>query len=894
VESTVRPRLLSVAGVAQVIPIGGEVRQLRVSPKPAVMRALQITPEQIETSVRRFGTNVGGGYVDKGGSEFLIRGLAQSQQVQDLAATPVDIRQGQVIPLRQVADVSYEARPKRGDAGFNGNPSVIISIAKQPGIDTLTLTRELEGTLSELQRAAPSGVNIHQVLFRQATFIETALFNVSRAFVEAVVVVALILMLFLRNRRATLISLIAIPLSVLMSVLVFRLMGLGVNTMTLGGLAIAVGELVDDAVVDVENILRRLHENDQATPALSSSQVIINASQEVRSSVVMATLIIVLVLLPVFSLSGIEGRLFMPLGIAYVVSILASLLVAVTVTPALASWLLADPRHRMEKPSSLMRRLEDKAGALMEWAFSHARLVFLSIGALFILALTIALWMPRAFLPPFNEGSLTINLTAQPGLSLHESNRLGQIAEKIILSIPDVKSVGRRTGRAEMDEHAEGVHSSEIDVGLKKQARPVKDVAVDIRQKLAALPININVGQPISHRIDHLMAGVRAEMALKVMGPDLDTLRLLADQFRQKMVSVSELADVQVERQTRIPQIKLDIDYQQAALYGLRVSDVVEAVEGLANGRVVSQLLDGNRRIEVAVRLNDGDRSATSLGNLLLKSPSGMVPLRQVARVLETDGPNQVLRDNGMRRIAIIANSQRGADLSRVAQRIEQIIATTPLPAGYSATLEGTFQAQASASRLILGLSLVSLALISFLLYARYSSARLVLIVLMSIPLAFMGGVLALMIAGETLSVASLVGFITLAGITARNAILKTSHVMNLAVVQRFEMSRALVIEGSLERLRPVLMTSLSACVGLFPLVLASQSPGMEILHPVAVTIFGGLIVATMLDTVMTPLLIWHLGREPIERLQKDVRLPTSSPVLSPFPSSGGQHDMAY
>lgn len=892
-DVVMRPRLLSVAGVAQVIPIGGEVRQLRVTPRLSAMRAAGIGLTEIEATLRRFGSNIGGGYVDQGGREFMIRGVGQTKSPADLAAAPVDLRGGGFIPLGQVAEVGFAARPKRGDAGQDGEAAVIVSVQKQPGADTLALTREIESALATLQRSAPSGMRVDKLQFRQADFIEAAVGNVSRAFIEAIVVVAIVLAFFLMSGRATLVSLIAIPLSVLIAVLVFKALGLGVNTMTLGGLAIAVGELVDDAVVDVENILRRLDENDHLARPRAAIAVIIDASQEVRSGVVLATAIIVLVLLPVFALTGIEGRMFMPLGTAYVVSILASLVVAVTVTPVLASFLLPRPEHRVHRENRALVWLEDRTRGLMDLAFANRESVLGGCVALVLVAGLLALWMPRAFLPPFNEGSLTINLTARPGLSLAESDRLGRLAERIILSVPEVSSIGRRTGRAELDEHAEGVHSSEIDVHLKKGGRPRAEVAADIRRRLMALPVSMNVGQPISHRIDHLMAGVRAEIALKVEGDDFDTLRTLAESFRVKMAQIPGLADVQVERQSRVPQIRIDVDHARAAMYGLRASDVTETVEAFANGRVVSQIMDGARRLDVVLRLADADRTTTALGDLLVRGPQGEVAVRQVAEVVESDGPNQILRENGVRRIAVIANSNGNGDLTRIAHQIEGLIRATALPVGYSAKLEGTFQASKAATRIILGLSIVSFALIAMLLYSRYRSGVLVAIVMSSAPLAFAGGVAALTLAGETLSIASLVGFITLTGITTRNAILKVSNILNLAVAG-VPFSRALIVEGSIERLRPVLLTAVSAGLALIPLILGGGDPGKEILHPVAVTIFGGLVVATALDTVVTPLLVHMFGREAIERLQREAWTAASARGSAPSMTGEVYHDHAF
>ena len=555
-DFVIRPQLLNIPGVAQVIPIGGEVRQYRVAPIVALMQALGVSYEQIEAAVTKFGTNTAGGFIDQHDREYLIRNVGLTKRLEDLRDTVVTYRSGQAVLLRQVAAVDFAPRVKRGDAGYQGNPAVIISVFKQPGADTVALTRQIEAGLQAIQRTLPAGVSATNVQFRQATFIETSMDNLKRVLLEAAIVVAVVLFVFLANVRATLISLTAIPISVLMTLIVFQAFGLTINTMTLGGLAIAIGALVDDAVVDVENILRRLKErrarHDQ-TPVL---EVIAAASQEVRSGILYATIIIVLVFLPLFALSGIEGRLFAPLGIAYIVSIVGSLIVSITVTPVLAYYLLPAHDHH-ERDPFLLRHLKRGNRALLIWAMENRRPVFASTALAVALAVLAAILLPRTFLPPFNEGTLTISLQFNPGISLRESHRLGLVAERLLMTVPEVVSVGRRTGRAELDEHAEGVHFSEIDVDLKRSSRPKSDVAADIRRRLAVLPASLNVGQPISHRLDHMLSGIRAEIAIKIFGDDLDTLRGLAETVRQRLAGVGGLADLQVEKQNRIPQLRV-------------------------------------------------------------------------------------------------------------------------------------------------------------------------------------------------------------------------------------------------------------------------------------------------------------------------------------------------
>ncbi len=880
-DFVIRPQLLTLTGVAQVIPIGGEVRQYRVTPNLAVMQQADITPEMLEVVLRRFGTNTGGGFVDQNAREFLIRNIGLTERIEDLRNLVVTVRQGQPIVLRQIAEVDFAARVKRGDAGYQGAPAVILSVQKQPGADTVRLTRAVESALAELQKSLPAGISATNIQFRQATFIETAIANVKRVLLEAAAIVAVILLLFLANWRATLISLTAIPVSILVTVLVFQALGMTINTMTLGGLAIAIGELVDDAVVDIENIGRRLSENVAKGTPLPMLRVIATASQEVRSGIVYATMIVVLVFVPLFALTGIEGRLFAPLGIAYIVAILASLVVSITVTPVMASYLLraGATGHADTWLVRLLKRGNDRlvGGAL------RARWFVLGLAAIGVAAAaTAATLLPRTFLPPFNEGTLTINMTVAPGISLAESVRLGTLAERLIQQVPEVVSVGRRTGRAELDEHAEGVHSAEIDVDLKRSARGKEAIMADIRARLVALPVSVNVGQPISHRLDHLQSGVRAEIVVKVFGADLDRLQGLAEGVRQRLSGIAGLADLQVERQTRIPEVRVVVDYERLALYGVSAASVTEALEGLSNGRVVSQIIQGNRRFDVVMRLAEKDRTTAGLQQLLVTAGGHHVPLRLLARIEETTGPNQIQREGGQRRIAVIANSDGTRDMAAIIADIRAGLDTMTLPQGYLVRLDGSFRAEEDARRLIGGLALVSLALIFLVLMTRYRSVPLALVIMASIPLALIGSVAALWIAGQSLSVASMIGFVTLAGITARNGILKVSHYLNLALHEREPFGRTLILRGSRERLTPVLMTALSAGLALIPLLIGADEPGREILHPVAVTIFGGLISATLLDAVVTPVLFAMVGETAIARARQTAAPPeaaTTAPI---------------
>lgn len=877
-DFTLRPRLLSIPGVAQVIPIGGEVRQFHIAPNPSAMRALGVTQAQIEAALTQFGANTGGGFTNQYSREFLIRNVGRTRNLDDLRGLVVASVAGQPVSLRQVADVSYSPRIKRGEAGFQGRSSVIVSVEKQPGVDTVRLTRQIEKALEDITATLPKGIRADQVLFRQANFIETSIGNVKKVLVEAAIVVAIVLFAFLLNARTTAISLTAIPVSILITAIVFYVMGLSINTMTLGGIAIAIGELVDDAVVDVENIFRRLRENRETKNPRPVVDVVVAASQEVRSGIVYATMIIVLVFVPLFALSGIEGRLFAPLGQAYIVAILASLLVSTTLTPVMSYFMLPRMKRLEERESAIVRVLKRGNRCLLDWSFRHPLTLMTGTVVSVILAIGFATQLPRAFLPPFNEGTLTISMMFNPGISLEESHRIGLVAERLIMEVPEVKLVGRRTGRAELDEHAEGVHSSEIDVDLR-EGRSKDAIISDIRARLSVLPVTTNMGQPISHRLDHMLSGVRAQIALKIFGEDLDTLRVLAEDLRQKLANIPGVVDLQVEKQVRIPQLDVVIDYRRAALYGIQPAAITEQLERLSNGRVVSRIIDGNKRFDVVVRLSGERRTTQGLSDLLIETPAGWIPVHQIADIVETDGPNQILRENGKRRVVVMANSAGGADMAEIVAQIRQVIANHSLPPDFFLSLEGTFQAQEESMRTIGILSLVSLAMIFAILYSRYRSVLLVGIIMASVPLALIGSVIALWLAGQPLSVASMVGFITLTGIATRNGILKISHYINLAIHEGLVFGPELVMRGSLERLTPVLMTALSAGVALVPLMIDATAPGKEILHPVAITIFGGLVTATALDMVLTPTLFLRYARGSLERLVTDAQKANDDPA---------------
>ena len=695
-----RPRLLTIPGVAQVTPIGGEVRQYRVEIKPAQLQALGVEREKLEAALRDFGANTSGGFLESQGREYLIRQMGRTSRIEDLQNVVVMVKNGQPILLKQLAEVKIAPALKRGDAGYNGKPAVILSVQKQPSADSVTVTREVERAMAELGKSLPQGVEAPQFLFKQADFIEHSVTNVQEALRDGAILVAVILFMFLLNVRTTLISLTAIPVSLLVTALVFHYFGLSINTMTLGGLAIAIGELVDDAVVGVENVLRRLKLNSALAVPRPVVEVIASATLEVRSAIVYATVIIVLVFVPLFVLPGIEGRLFTPLGIAYIVSILASMLVSVTITPVMAFYLLPKMKQMGHSDSPLVVRLKRWDAALLHWSFGRTRTLLVgALVAVVLAAATIPLF-PRAFLPPFNEGTLTVNVVLNPGTSLAESNRIGTLAEQIVAGVPEVTQVGRRTGRAELDEHAEGVHYTEMDVDLKASERSREAIINDIRTRLAVLPAVSNVGQPISHRLDHLLSGVRAQIALKVYGDDLDTLRGLAADLRVRLSKIPGITDLAVEKQVLIPQIKIHVDYEQVARYGVAPGVLLRSLQQMIEGERITQIVEGNRRFDLVVRLPESGRGLQELQNLLIETPTGAVPLSKLATIEDGDGPNQISRENARRRIVISANTD-GSDMSRVIADIRTELAAKALPEGYFTSLEGQFQAQEQAARLI-------------------------------------------------------------------------------------------------------------------------------------------------------------------------------------------------
>ena len=867
---TLRPRLMTIPGISQVVVMGGEVKQYQIHISSEKLQKKSISLEDLKHALSEISENTTGGFIDINNKEFLIRPLGRVTSIEEIENSLVAMHFGQPVLVKDVAEVKIGPKAKRGEGSINGKHSVVMTVQKQPNASTIDLTKTIDKELIEIQKALPEGVKLETDLFKQSHFIESAISNVEEALRDGIIMVMIVLFLFLMNFRTTSITLVAIPMSLLITAIVFHILNISINTMTLGGLAIAIGELVDDAIVDVENVFRRLRENKAAGSPKGNLRVIFEASSEVRNSIVLSTIIVVLVFIPMFALGGIEGRLFVPLGVAYIISIIASLFVSLTVTPILCSYLLPNSKAVHEtKDGPLVRVLKSFAMKVLHLTLPHPKTVLTLATILLLASLLLLPLMGRNFLPDFNEGTATIGVAGAPGISLAASDKLGIKIEEAILSVPEVKSSVRRTGRAEMDEHAEGVHWHEIDVDFKEGGRPRPIVLQEIRERIEKTgDVYVNLGQPISHRLDHLLSGVRAQIAVKVFGPDLGELRKIGGQIFDALEKTPGVVDLQTEPLVLIPQLKIALDREASAKFGLRSGTVAEDLETSLNGETVSRFLENQRMYDVFMRLDDPSRSTPErISETLVKFlPTGQgIKLADIANVYQGTGPNMINREDMQRRIVVSANTH-GRDLGSIVNDIKKTLdEKVKLSEGYFIKLGGQFESQQAASKRILWLGILSMLGIFFVLFVHFKSTMLSLQIMMNVPLALIGSIIAIYVTERTLSVATLVAFVTLCGIATRNGILLISHYLQLMTEEGEKFDEKMVIRGSLERLVPVLMTASTAALALVPLLLSRGEPGKEILYPVAVVIVGGLISSTILDLVVTPTIFLKFGKKAVQ-----------------------------
>lgn len=896
---TVRPQLLATGGVAQVTVMGGDIMEYQIRVHPERMRHYGVTLTQVMDATRNMNRNASGGVLYERGNEYIVRGVLTTANTELLGqAVVATTAKGQPVVLADVADVEMGVKsPKMGLASVSGKPAVLLTVTKQPSTSTLELTGKLDEVVEQMRSALPKDVKVNTQLYRQQNFIDSSISNIKKSLIEGGIFVVLVLFIFLMNARTTVISLVTIPLSLLITMLVLHVMGLTINTMSIGGMAIAIGSLVDDAIVDVENVFKRLRQNARLPKEQRQSKldVIFHASHEVRMPILNSTLIIVVSFVPLFFLSGLEGRMLAPLGVSFIVSLFASTVVALTLTPVLCSYLLKDGvgsegseegRGKSEEFNSLS--LENEGGRVKSEEFNgdspHGagsqeprwvramkvryeqllmrvldgpkRAILIATGVLVVLTLVLFFNLGRSFLPPFNEGSFTINVSTLPGVSFEESDRMGEQAERLLLQVPEVKDVARKTGRAELDEHALGVNTSEMEVPFELKDRSKEEVMADIRSKLRTLPgVNVEIGQPISHRIDAMLSGTKAGIAIKVFGPDLTTLHSIGLQIQQATRSIDGVTDLNVEQQVERPQLVIRPRRLLLASNGITLPQFAAYVNAALGGEVVSQVQDGGKTFDLTVRMADEDiNSIDHIRNMLIDTADGrQVCLSDVADIFSSAGPNTISRENAQRKLVVSANAQ-GRDLRSVVNDMRQSIETNvKLPDGYRVEYGGQFESEASASRLLLGLSVVSIIVILLLLYLQFRSWKQSVVVLLNLPLALIGGVLALVVTGGVVSIPAIIGFISLFGMATRGGMLLVDRYNELA---RHGLSRReVVLRGSLDRLLPILMTALSSGLALIPLALGSSLPGNEIQSPMAQVMLGGLLTSTLLNLIIVPLM---------------------------------------
>ena len=860
-DRTIRPRILAEGGVAEVQVIGGDIKEYQILIDPAKMKYFNVSMDEVAAATKDVNNNVGGGVLYEFGNEYLIKGDINTTNLNDIANTVVRSDENGTVLISDIANVKIGSKsPKLGLASENAKPAVLLTITKQPETDTKALTNSILKSLDELKKSLPEDVNISTDTFRQSNFIDSSISNIQSSLMEGALFVVIVLFFFLMNVRTTLISLVALPLSVIVTIIVLQLFGYTINTMSLGGIAIAIGSLVDDAIVDVENVYKRIRENRMLPESERKSvlDVVYHASAEVRMPILNSTLIIIACFLPLFFLTGLEGRLLIPLGISFIVSLIASTIVALTVTPVLCSYLLKGKhKEKEDKDPVITAKLKAFYKNALEKSFNHKRTILYATGGMFVLALILFFTLGRSFLPSFNEGSFTINVSLMPGVSLEESDKIGREAEKIILSIPEVKCVSRKTGRAELAEHSFGVNVSEIEAPYEIKDRSKKEIMKELREKLAIIPgANIEIGQPISHRIDAMLSGSKAQIAIKLFGPDLNKLYKTGSEIKNLISEVPGIVDANIEQQVARPQLRIRPKRDLLAKYGITIGEFAEFINITLSGVVVSQVYEDGLPYDITLRLEDSDRnSMEKIKNLMIDSNSGKIPFSYVAEIKSADGPNTINRENVSRRILISCNvadrDLRGA-VNEIQEKINENIS---LPEGYYIVYGGQFENEESASRTLAIMSVIALIIVIMLLYQEFRNVKQALIVLINMPLAMIGGVLILKAGSNELNIPAIIGFISLLGITTRNGMLLMSRYNHLKEEGYSLHDR--IFKGSVDRLLPIIMTALTSALALIPIAVKSTEPGNEIQSPMAIVILGGLITSTILNVFVVPIIYY-------------------------------------
>ena len=870
-EWIIKPAILATGGVSNVTIIGGDYKQYQVLADPVRMDMYGVTMGELESAAESMSVNVGAGVLRDFGNEYNLRGMGRSNDVAELGSTVVKSEDGTVVRVADVADVVIAPAVKQGYASQNGTPSVILSISKQPGINTLSVTQNIERNIESIAKSLPADVVLDTKIFRQADYIQASVNNVGSSLIEGAVCVILILFLFLTSIRSTVISLLAIPLSLLGTVIVLYLLGMDINTMTLGGMCIAIGSLVDDAIIDVENVYKRLRENHALPKKLrkSTMDIVFEASSEIRASIIHATLIIMVTFTPLFFLSGLEGRMLKPLGIAYLIALVMSLVVAMTVTPLLCKVMLSSDSYlkRNEKKNWVDKWLLDKYGRALQWVLAHAKYIVGAVIALFIGCLFLFSDMGRSFLPEFNEKALTISAVSRPGVSLEESNKLGAAIERELLQIPEVESTARRTGRGELDEHSQTSNGAEIDVNFTLSDRNKAEFLAEVRSRLATIPgVVTSVGQPLEHRIDHMVSGTQADLAIKVFGPDLSTLFRKGTEIKEALKVFPEVVDVNVEQQVETPQLQIRADREKLAYYGITMSEFNNFVESAFPGKRVGSVYENERSFDLIIRLNkDYTESIDGVKRALIDTPKGKVALDDVASIVSVGGPGSISRENVQRKVVVSANIASGdvaGVVERVAEHLEEVLL---LDEGYRLEYGGQFESAESASRTLWLTTVLAIMVVFVLLYSEFKSASLSAVVLLNLPLALIGGILATYFTSAVMSIPAIIGLITLFGIATRNGILLVSRYQHLRA-DGMSLDKA-VIAGSVDRLTPILMTAFTSALALVPMIMNGSASGNEIQSPMAVVVLGGLLSSTLLNIFIIPIVYrWVARRKSDER----------------------------